>query len=102
MVDEIIKEIQLSEKQAVDLIADSRKQAREIQNQSSQDAKAQSDRILDEAKQKAQAILNTAEQNAKAKAQQYITGQSNAIDKNADKARENIDAAVRLILERVC
>ena len=101
MVEEIVKDIQCAEQQAADIVAQARIKAREIIHQGTLDAKAQSDVILAEAKNKARALTQAAQQSSQQQAQQKVEKESLTIAESAEKARQNMDAAVALILERV-
>jgi len=101
LVEDIIREIQAAEQQAVDMVAKARKEARDLLNENSQDCRLQAERIVDDAKQQAQSIVRLAQQKAAMESQLHVDSKKQEILGYAEKARLNLDAAVRLILERV-
>lgn len=101
MVEEIIQEIQQAEQQAADLLEQARKSARDIINQGAQQAKQKAEEITAAANKQAEDLVSKAEADAKQKADRHVADQIARIDRDADKARRNIDAAAKLIMERV-
>ena len=101
MIEDIVNEIKQAEQQADELVQRAREQSRINLSQGVNEAKAQAERIEQEAGKKAQELLSLAQQRAHDDAQQHIEQRSRQIGQDVQRARQNLDAAVELILQRV-
>lgn len=101
MVVDIINEIKEAEQQALELVSGARVEAREILGVGERKAKAESARIVETAKSEAQSRAIASSAAARTRAQQKVDKGTLEIAGYTDKARENLGAAVELILSRV-
>lgn len=101
MVGGIIEGIQRAEEQAAALVESARAQARDILAQGERRTREGAEAILSGAHADAKALLTQAALEARERSGRRIDEGMGDIGQSADKARENIGAAVALIVERV-